>query len=53
MLYGEGEKKWKAPMTSRVPRFEEHQAVDFVWFCMRDDEYDGPHMQQSTQRKET
>ncbi|TNV78195.1 hypothetical protein FGO68_gene8390 [Halteria grandinella] len=54
MLYGEGARKWKAPMTSRVPQFERHQGVDFVWYCMRDDEYDGPHMGQGVaQRKET
>jgi len=37
-LYQESAVKWKPPMTSRLPDLEEHEQVDFVYLCYRDDD---------------
>lgn len=38
MLYTEMALKWKPAMSSRLPEFEPHEQVDFVFKCIRDDD---------------
>lgn len=45
MLYRESAQRWRPPLTSRLPQLENHEPVDFVYVCYRDDDYDGPHQQ--------
>jgi len=43
VLYSETEVKWRAPNTSRLPIPEQHEKVEFIYECYRDEDYDGPH----------
>lgn len=43
LLFSESAVKWKAPSTSRLPPQEMHEKVNFIYYCYRDDSYDGPH----------
>ena len=38
MLFNESAIKWKPPMTSRLPKMEEHEQLDFVYLCYRDED---------------
>jgi hypothetical protein len=52
LLYSESAVKWKAPSTSRLPPQDQHEKVNFVYFCYRDESYDGPHNMLTTQNNE-
>ena len=37
-LYTSGQIRWKAPSMSRLPQLEQHEQVDFVYLCYRDED---------------
>ena len=43
-LYSESAVVSKPPSTSRLPPTDQHEKVNFVYFCYRGEDYDGPHM---------
>jgi hypothetical protein len=43
MLYRQMAIKWKPPMMSRLPQKEDHEQVDFIFHCIRDDDHDDPN----------
>jgi hypothetical protein len=43
-LYSESAIVAKPPSTSRLPPTDKHEKMDFVYFCFRGEDYDGPHM---------
>ena len=43
-LYSESAIVSKPPSTSRLPPTDQHEKVNFVYFCFRGEDYDGPHM---------
>ena len=49
LLFSESAVKWKAPSSSRLPPQDQHEKVNFVYFCYRDESYDGPHNMLTTQ----
>lgn len=42
-LYKEMAIKWLPPMVSRLPEKEEHEKVDFIFYCIRDEDHDDPN----------
>jgi hypothetical protein len=38
MLYLEMADKWKPPLISRLPVIEDHEQMDFVFKCVRDED---------------
>ncbi len=43
-LYSESAIISKPPSTSRLPPTDKHESLNFVYFCFRGEDYDGPHM---------